>query len=251
MQRKFASIANSAKYGYSFDTDSWEYRSNPFLSQKMRMFETYNDGLCQHSHDWAVSEEFAIDYLYSLAVAMQSDEDLCERAGYCFGATVSTDTLKFAASLIFNPEKDKEWGKTRYFSMSLGKVTRDQDKRHDDRFKELNEYHTGSPVSILALVTHEYADGLERWQIADAVRTWSAENLKNGYMEMPAVQLKWFNSDFNVAREFRDAVECCKDAATALRSRNNSAAQVDNYRRSLERKAARTAAQPEPLQLSA
>ena len=70
MYKKFKSIANSAKYGYCFDTDKWEYRSNPFLSQKFRMFETYGDRDIQHSHDWAVTEDFAIDYLYSLAAAM-------------------------------------------------------------------------------------------------------------------------------------------------------------------------------------
>ncbi len=32
MYRKFASIANSAKFGYSFDSDKWEYRANSFLT---------------------------------------------------------------------------------------------------------------------------------------------------------------------------------------------------------------------------
>ena len=68
MYKKFASIANSAKFGYSFDSDKWEYRANPFLTQKFRMFETMGDGMTQHSHDWPVTEEYAIDYLFSLAV---------------------------------------------------------------------------------------------------------------------------------------------------------------------------------------
>ena len=114
------------------------------------MFETYGDRMTQHSHDWPVSEEFAIDYLFSLAAAMLDDEELAEKASHSFSGGVHKDTLKFAASLVFNPDKDKEWGKTRYFSMSLGKVTRDREKQHDDRYKQLNEYQDGTPKSILA-----------------------------------------------------------------------------------------------------
>ena len=76
MYRKFASIANSAKFGYSFDSDKWEYRVNPFLTQKFRMFETMGDGMTQHSHDWPVTEEYAIDYLFSLAVILLEDEEI-------------------------------------------------------------------------------------------------------------------------------------------------------------------------------
>jgi hypothetical protein len=245
MFRKFASIAHSDKYGYTFDTDKWEYRSNPFLSQKFRMFETYGDRMTQHSHDWPVSEEFAIDYLFSLAAAMLDDEELAEKASHSFSGGVHKDTLKFAASLVFNPDKDKEWGKTRYFSMSLGKVTRDREKQHDDRYKQLNEYQDGTPKSILALVTDQHCDGLEMWFIADAVRNWCADNLKNGWMEMPAVQLKWFegkqSDQYAMARLFRDAVEACQNAGEWLRMKRNATAGVENYRNALERKREREA----------
>ena len=250
MYKKFASIANSAKYGYAFDSDSWEYKANPFLSQKLRMFETYGDGLCQHSHDWPVTEDFATDYLFSLAAAMLADEELAEKAAYCFNDKPQTETIEFAASLIFNPEKDKGWEKTRYYSMSLLKVSRNRDKEHDDRYKELNEYHTGSAESILALVSQENSDGLTRWQYANAVREWCNNNPKmKSTLELAAAQLGWFKEgirsqgeQYQRARAFRDAFEACYDAGETVRLRKNATAGVENYRNDLQRKADQEAA---------
>lgn len=88
MRRVFKSIAFPEKYGYAFDSDAWEYRSNPFLTSKFRMFETYGDGLCQHSHDWPVTEEYAIDYLYSLAMVVVEDSELGEHVEYHVNHTV-------------------------------------------------------------------------------------------------------------------------------------------------------------------
>ena len=192
MYKKFASIANADKFGYSFDSDKWEYNQTPFLNQKFRMFDTCGDGMIQHSHDWPVTEDFAIDYLYSFAAILLEDSEIANNYGHMFHAEPRQEALKFAAGLVFDPEKDKEWNKKRYYSMSELKVSRNSKLQYDTRYKELNEYQDGTPNAILALVMPQHADGLEMWQYADAVRTWAANNLKNSWMEMPAVQLKWF-----------------------------------------------------------
>jgi hypothetical protein len=123
MYKKFASIANSVKFGYSFDSDKWEYRQNPFLTQKFRMFETMGDVMTQHSHDWPVTEEYAIDYLFSLAVVLIEDAELSNTYSHMFHAQPRPDSLKFAASLIFDGEKDSGWSAKRYYSMSELKVS--------------------------------------------------------------------------------------------------------------------------------
>jgi hypothetical protein len=258
MHVRFNSIANGHKYGYGYDTDSCNYKANPFLTQKFRMFETYGDGLVQHSSDWPVTEEFAIDYLYSLAARMLVDEDLAGTAIYQFsGRELSEEAIAFAASLVYNPEKDREWGKKRYFSVSLRKVTRDQEKSHDNRYKELTEYHNGKPAAIYSMLAPEYSGGLQRWRCADEIRVWCADHMKNGYMEMPAVFLKWFERDrqgdqMAQAREFRDAFEACKAAGEWYRLRKLAEASVESYRKGLERQAQReAAAQAEQLQLTA
>ena len=249
MYRKFASIANSAKFGYSFDSDKWEYRANPFLTQKFRMFETMGDGMTQHSHDWPVTEEYAIDYLFSLAVVLLEDEEIGSNYGHMFHAQPRPDALKFAASLVFDSEKDKEWNKKRYYSMSELKVSRNPKLQYDTRYKELNEYQDGTAGAILALVMPQSPDGLEAWQYADAVRTWVAENLKSGYMEMPAVHLKWFESakfergrqadQYQLARDFRDAFEACQTAVDSHFNRRRATQYVECYRSELQRRAER------------
>jgi hypothetical protein len=213
------------------------------------MFETMGDGMVQHTPDYAVGEEFAIDYLFSLAAAMMEDEELVKDCGHLFGYRLDPERIKFAASLVFNPEKDKAWDKKRYYSMSLLKVTRNREKEHDDRYKELNEYQNGSPESILALVMPQHGDGLEAWQYANSVRDWCGDNLKTS-LEMPAVQLGWFKDgsrgqgdQWQKAREFRDAMEACHGIAESRRLRMNSENGVENYRLALQRKAQREAAQ--------
>ena len=253
MHKKFASIANSAKYGYCVDTDAWKYDSRPFLSQAFRMFETYGDGLCQHSTDWPVSEEFAIDYLFSLAAVLLEDEALAYQIESKFHVTVRQDLLDFAAGLIFDPEKDKEWNKKRYYSISLQKVTRNREKEHDNLYKELNEYQNGTPESIFALVKPEYCYGLEAWQIADAVRTYVNDRPKMRGMEMPAVYLKWFESaktvrgsqsdQYALARLFRDAFDACQWACDSHRDRKRATREVEQYREHLEYEAKQEAEQ--------
>ena len=249
MYKKFASIANSAKFGYSFDSDKWEYRANPFLTQKFRMFETMGDGMTQHSHDWPVTEEYAIDYLFSLAVILLEDEEIASNYSHMFHAQPRMDSLRFAASLVFDPEKDKDWNKKRYYSMSELKVSRNPKLQYDTRYKELNEYQTGTAESILGLVCNEHMDGLERWQYADSVRTWAADNLKKSYMEMPAVHLKWFESaktirgsqadQYQLARVFRDAFEACQAAVDSHVTRRRATSYVECYREELQRRAER------------
>ena len=236
------------RYGYTYDTDKWEWTANPFLSHKFRMYESFGDGLTQHSHDWPVTEEFATDYLFSLAAVMAEDEELVKDCGHLFGyGAVDPQRLKFAASLVFNPDKDKEWNKERYYSVQLMKVTRNRDKEHDDRYKKLNEYQDGSPQSILALVMPQHADGLERWQCADSVRNWCADNMKTS-LDMPAIQLGWFKEgrlsqgdQYQKARDFRDAVGSCHGIAEARRLRSNGVQGIENYRNALQRKAEREA----------
>jgi len=235
MYRKFASIAHSDKYGYAYDSEQWKGGE---LSPRFRQFETYGDRNIQHSGDWAITLDFAIDYLNSLAVVMLEDPELCEAMIFPLNHRPSADDLKFAAALKYNEAKDSGWDKTRYFSIQRRKVTRDQEKRHDDRYTELRSWHNGTPESIFAMVSPASSTGLERWQYAQAVREWTGSNLKDGFMEMPAVFLKWFNQDDEQARQFRSAFTACWDLSEAYRRRDEGRRQVESYKGEIERKRA-------------
>ncbi len=250
MLKKFASIANSAQYGYAYDSEKWEMSGKSFLATSFRMFQTMGDGLIQHSGDWPVTEEYATDFMFSLAAAMLEDPEFCDAVGYTVNRGTCDEDIKFAASLVYKAEKDSVYGKHRYFSMELRKVTRDQEKQHDNRYKELREYHTGTPEIICGMVTPEYADGLMRWNCAAQVRRWCSENQK-AFMEMPAVHLQWFkdadrqSNQYDRARQFRDSVEACKAAYQIVQARQLATDHLQNYQRRLEREkvAAEQAAQ--------
>ena len=97
MHRKFASIQNPEKYGYAYDSEAFD--SNAEVDWHMRMFETYGDGLCQHSGDWPITTHFMPDYLASLATAMMNDPELVERVIFNFCQMPSAKTIAFCASV--------------------------------------------------------------------------------------------------------------------------------------------------------
>jgi hypothetical protein len=164
--RKFASVANPEKYGYAFDSDSWHSTDRYPVENKFRMFETYGDGLTQHSGDWAVTYDFLGDYLISLAsymLAHREDGELFERIAYIVLNGPRKALIDFAAGIKWT-EKDEPYGKQRYYSLAEQKITRNQEKRHDIRYKEIDKYLDGSARSIYQILMSdkEYADGMER-----------------------------------------------------------------------------------------
>ena len=72
MRKLLASQQQPDKYGYLFDTEAFTMSTT--VSHHFRMYETYGDGLCQHSGDWPITNEYFADYLASLATAMLADE---------------------------------------------------------------------------------------------------------------------------------------------------------------------------------
>lgn len=236
MFAKFASLAQPEKYGYSYDTSKWTPSVNPFLIQEFRMFETGGDGLIQHSNCWPVGEANAIDYLESLCVAMLADPDLADEVGVKFNYKPTHDFIKFAASLVFNEEKDRWPNKLRYFSVSEQKVTRSETKKHDKRYEELRDWHNGSPEAVYRMILPQYAEGLMQWQYANEIRYWfRTTEQKKSYMDPAAVFLKWFRGDDDKAREFHNAFDACRDVCESVRRRRNAENHVKFYQASLER----------------
>lgn len=228
----FPSIGHPEKYGYSFNSDP-EYTASAFLASTFRMFQTYGDGLCQHSSCWPVTEEYAIDYLFSLAAELEKNGDLCEEVRREFNRTPSVEDMKFAAGLVWNPEKDTGFGKTRYYSVELHKVTRNYEKSHDTRYTELYSNNDGTPKAIYEIVVPGHARGLARWTYAKTVREWAQDNLKNGWMEMPAVFLEWFQNDrdqYQRSREFQSAFEVCAYLTECEWKRREAARRIEHYR---------------------
>ena len=183
--------------------------------------------------------EYLADYLASLAEAMLTDAELSHELFFTIHQRPDAKHIAWAASVIYKAPKDGEYtSKRRYFSATQMKVSSSPSKQYDKRYEELREIHDGSPNSIYRILLPEYADGLQKYIYASAIRDWLLEQ-EGGYMELPAEFLKWFD-DRNKSLRLRDAYEACKNITESCRLRANVESSLANYKRSVQPK------EPEP-----
>jgi hypothetical protein len=232
---KFPSIAHS-KYGYSFDTSAWASHSE--TSGYFQQFETFGDGLIQHSGSWSVTFDFLTDYLASIAEAMLSNPELIAAVGSMFREYPNVETIAFAASVVWR-ESDNEWTKRRYYSRSLQKIG-NRKKEHDKRYQEITHFQDGSCASMLRLILSDYSGGLERYIASETVRLWAhSQKVHPGYGEgWP----EYFGGDWAKNNALRGALEGCRAIVESVRLREVAVGSVENYRRRLAMDAAAAAA---------
>jgi hypothetical protein len=238
MFRKFASIAHSNEFGYSYDSQQWD--SHAPIESNFRVFKNYGDGLTAHSPDWSVQLEQLPDFLMSLAEMMRTDDELAQALVFTFARRPSLKEIEFAASVIYKRHEEKDWLKSRrWFSAKELRVSKAPSKEHDKRYEEVRDVHDGSPNSIFRILIGEYSSGLVKYLYADAIRDWVLAQDRDGmYMPMTAEFLKW-TDDRDTARQLRDAFEACKNVTESYRLRMATESAIENYRRM-------TAPKPEP-----
>jgi hypothetical protein len=237
MFKKFASIAHSNDFGYSYDSQQWD--SHAPIESNFRVFKNYGDGLCAHSPCWSVQLEQLPDFLMSLAEAMRTDDELAQALTYTFARRPSLKEIEFAASVKYRGHEEKDWLKSRrWFSAKERKVSKAPSKEHDKRYEEVREIHDGSPNSIFRILIGEYSSGLQKYLYADAIRDWVLAQDRDGmYMPMTAEFLKW-TDDRDKARALRDAFEACKNVTESYRLRSAVESGVENYKRQVAPKEA-------------
>lgn len=232
MLRRFPSLANPTEYGYSLDTDAYDHKAP--VDAHFRMFKTFGDGLIQHSGDWAITVEFMADYLASLADILDGDEALLQQVSYSICQRPTVEQIEFAASVVYKPSPDaNKYPKPRYFSTKELKISSSPSKQHDKRYEEIRDIHDGSAESIYRILIPEYADGLQRYAYASAIRDWIVEgNQKNRpyYMQFPGNFLKWFD-DRDKGRDLKDAYEACYLHVESYRLKHSAKANLENYKR--------------------
>ena len=231
---KFASLSHPAKYGYAYSTETWSSSSE--TCGYFRQFETYGDGLIQHSSDWSVTFDFLTDYCASLAEAMLTNPDLVRAVGSAFRADVDEEIIPFAASVVFNEEKDA-WhsSKRRFVSIGLRKIATAKVAEHDKRYVELNKYMDGSLASIMRLICDEYTNGLTRYLRSEAVRIWGG-NQKH----RPSFGEGWneyFGGDWQKKNALRLAVTACRSLVEAADKRSSAEDALTSYKQNIERAA--------------
>lgn len=241
MKHTFPSLAFPNKYAYAYDSEAYDTRST--LESKFRMFETYGDGLCQHSGDWSVTVEHIADYLASMAQSLLDIRDderrqrIYQAMFFILNRKPSVKQIEFAASIVFK-ESDKEWGSRRYYSIKEIKVSKSSAKEHDKRYAEIPSWADGSADAIYRLLVPEYADGIDRYAYLSAIRDWAIAS-DRGYMQLPAEWLGWFKNDPDYREKslaMRDAWEMCWNVCESFRLKDSALGQLEHYSQTLARK---------------
>lgn len=189
---------------------------------------TYGDGMTQHSGEWHVQVEFLGDYLASLATAMMSNEELLQHAHYDLCRRPTDKHIAFAASVVFKASLRLDGSdsgyekKTRYYSMEQQVISSSLAKQHDKRFQQVEPWNDGSPDAIYRMLIPEYANGMEFYSCADAIRDWcqaGEENERPYFQGLTASFLKWFDGKTEPARELRYAYNAVKAICGSYRLR--------------------------------
>ena len=239
MHKRFTSIGHGAEFAYAYDSQAWDMHAP--MESHFRQYHNYGDGLTAHSVDWSVQVEFLADYLASLAQAMLTDDELARDLYYTIWRRPDAKHIAWAATVIYKAPKEGEYGKRRYFSAREMKVSAAPSKEYDKRYQEIRDIHDGSANSIFRILLSESADGMEKYATAEAIRDWLMEH--DGYMELPAEFLKWFDGDRDKARQLRDAYECCRNVTEAYRLRSAAESSIESHKRRI---APKEAPAPEP-----
>lgn len=243
MLRKFRSLTNG-QIGYMIDTDV-DYTSHWVVERTWRMFETFGDGMIQHSTDHPVTKDCLGDFLFSLASLMAdnpSDEELFREVASDVWRGPKKGDIEFAASIRFK-ESDREYMKQRYFSIVERKIGSRKKCEYDKRYTEIHDWCDGGSKAIYRIITsgQEYMNGLEMLIMANAIYRWIMidENL-NEWMDSPADFLGWFGEASNQLENRKEAAKTIRlglDAVLSLvngwQMQERAKCEVGNYLRNI------------------
>lgn len=241
MRVKFKSFKQPDKYGYSYDTDAWDTRAQ--VSASFQQFQTFGDGLTQHSREYPITRDYMGDYLASLAVAMQTDSELVNAVSYTLTSGPRAGYIAFAASVIY--KDSDQWDKPRWFSLSEKKITTSKAKEHDKRYQRVQKEHDGSPEAIYSMVRAENCyNALGEYIYADAVRRWvfaQPSTAPHRHMDFPPIFLKWWehkaegstdgwHSVRDECRFIQNALDICRNLIEAARLRGAAESVMSSLR---------------------
>lgn len=231
MLRRFASLYDPSNHAFSYDSEAWN--SNAEVNAHFRMYQTYNDGLTQHSTDWAITKEHLLDYLASISVYMLAhpeDEEMVQHMSMIMARRPDVKEIAFAHSVVWK-ESDDDWKKPRrYFSRQLLKITSSRGAEHDKRYEEIKKCQDGSPLAMFQMLIPEYAQALQLYAYVDAIRDWTLECKDDGmYMGLPATFLEWPEyKDSDRARNLRYAYNACRSICESYRQRCSAQCDIGN-----------------------
>ena len=156
--------------GYS--SDNWSTRGNAPFSCSILAYDTYGDGLTQHSGAYVAQFADTTDICLSVAQAILDDpKNETWRKLDSFLSRRSDNQIRFAMTVKYQE------GKRQFYSFLHEKVTR-ADKGNDRRYEKVESWHDGSAPITLNLLCSSGMDWLERLYIAHRLRELNYEQTR-------------------------------------------------------------------------
>jgi hypothetical protein len=182
---KFPSLAQPEKYGYLFD--SMHHSTYVEVDDACLFFDTYGDGMTQHSLEVCIPTAFAADYFASLAAFLLECPDMVDSCRFHFSYDWPDSLIEFAASVVYKDPPEGKWAKPRYYSMEEKKISSSESKRHDKRYEEITSWMNGKADAIQRLLWKPYYSPLQTFAMNHRVRDWCNTGTNNGrpWCELP------------------------------------------------------------------
>lgn len=239
----FRSQFHGDTLAYVWDLDRWEWR-NQGIHGPAAQFQTYGDGMVQHSGEFAVGNEQLADFLISLSAHLLENPADVELVARRWPDVPTAARVEFFAKLRYDEKK------RRYYNRSDLKVSTAESKRHDRRWEEVPTSADGSLEAVLRLcIGDERHTMLEL--LAIGLATTDNPEVYDCYDRRQL--LKWLGADTEFNRSFVrsafTAVQLAVDALQAAKQAKGHAECLENniqrWRESEAEKAA-DAVEPAP-----
>ena len=231
MRITFASIADSDKVAYQYDSDA--YSRNPLVNSEFRLYETLGDGMIAHTPSMDIAPERLTDYLQS-ALRFMFAEDQTKDSTLTYQMSCASrrgpcdEVIAFAASIVAK-EADKDYSTRRYYSISERKISKNSKLQYDKRYQEVPSWADGSAESIYRLLRSEWQDGFSAYCYAYNVRQWCVDH--SLYCELPGSLMGWFRDDSEKDRSLMYALRAVRCFADSIDALDNAKRSLQDYER--------------------
>jgi hypothetical protein len=229
---KFPSLAQPDKIGFMFDS---QHRSKyAQVDEALLFFDTYGDGMCQHSPEVCTLAEQAADYFASLAAFLLERPDEAQSCRSRFEPDWPDAKIEFAASVVYKAPAEGKYEKPRYFSMEEKKVSSSESKRHDRRYTRIEPWMDGTGKAIIQLLWQDWFSPLQTFALNHAVRDWSFK----GNNDRPWVELPKLGKDSprEMANEQERAFQILQGTVQHIVGMECCRGNVERWKESLEYK---------------
>ncbi len=151
---------------YSWDSNYHSIENGYFkqpgrcIAPEANEYQTYDDGMVQHSPLWAVSSDNVQDFIISLLFFLKDNTEYIETVAYRWPhEKILNDRVKFYESLKYDSEKYKQ----PLYNKETLKKSNAESKRHDRRWEEIPNFADGSFIAVFRFLLESHFSAIDRY----------------------------------------------------------------------------------------